>query len=383
MMLDRLLNAITWGAWGIFLIYLALVFLRKFQQEGFSGALRGLISIPTMIGLVIVLAISFLSASLVFIEPQESAVIISITNRDGYRQQPLRSGLHWIVPLAERVITYPIYWQTYTMSGEALEGAKTGNDSISARTSDGQEVFIDSSVIYRIDPNELIRVHIDWQGRYVDDFIRPILRGVIRTEVSQFTADEVNSSKRKNLEANLDEQLRNELEEKGFVLDRFLLRKIAFSPEYASAIELKQVAEQDRIKRDYEAEQIRRLAEGFKDKLRIEAEGRAAATLLQGEAEAKVTLVKSEAEAEAIRRIAAALGNNQNLILYRYVDKLGQNMRVMVLPSNNPLLLPLPDINQDSTSLLSTLFPTMTITSTFPISSTLPFTTTVPATNLP
>jgi regulator of protease activity HflC (stomatin/prohibitin superfamily) len=59
---------------------------------------------------------------------------------------------------------------------------------IAARTSDGQAVYIDSSIIYRIDPNEVIRIHTDLQNRYVDDYIRPVLRGIIRTEVSQFTA---------------------------------------------------------------------------------------------------------------------------------------------------------------------------------------------------
>ena len=160
--------------------------------------------------------------------------------------------------LAEQVVVYPIYWQTYTMSTEPFEGTKVGNDTISARSSDGQAVYLDSSILFRIDPNEAIRVHIDFQDRYIDDFVRPIMRGVIRTEVSQFTVDEINSSKRKDLETNLEEILRQEFSLKGFVLDKFLLRNIAFSDQYATAIEQKQVAEQARIQREYEAEQGKR-----------------------------------------------------------------------------------------------------------------------------
>ena len=195
-----------------------------------------------IITLLLVVSISLLSASLVFLEPQETGVVISLVSPDGYRQQPLRSGLHWIVPLAERVKRYPIYWQNFTMSSDPLEGSKVGNDSIAARTSDGQSVYVDSSIIYRIDPNEVIRVHIDLQDRYVDDFIRPLLRGTIRTEVSQFTAEEVNSSKRKDLEKSLEDQIRQALSDKGFVLDRFLLRNIAFS----TPIRLGDRAEADR-----------------------------------------------------------------------------------------------------------------------------------------
>ena len=285
-MLDQLLAYIAIGAWLWFVLVVALLTQRAYQARGVRGILRALFSFRVILALVIALGLSLLSASLVFIEPQEVGVVISIVSPNGYREQPLRSGLRMVVPLAERVVRYPIYWQTYTMSAEAMEGAKQGNDTISARTSDGQVVYIDSSIIYRIDPNEVIRIHTDLQNRYVDDYIRPVLRGLIRTEVSQFTADEINSSRRKNLEANLEDLLREALGDKGFVLDRFLLRNIAFSAAYASAIEAKQVAEQEQPQREYQAEQMRRLAEGERDRQRIEMEGRAAAIELEAAAQA-------------------------------------------------------------------------------------------------
>lgn len=263
----------------------------------------------------------------------------------------MRSGLHWIVPLAERVIEYPIFWQTYTMSTEPFEGTKTGNDTIAARSSDGQAVFLDSSIIFRVDPNEAIRVHIDFQERYIDDFVRPIMRGVIRTEVSQFTVDEINSSKRKNLEANLEELLREEFSLKGFVLDKFLLRNIAFSDQYATAIEQKQVAEQERTQREHEAEQTRKLAAGQRDKARIEAEGEADAIRLTGQAQADVVLLKAQAEAEALKLINAILEKNKDLMTFRYIDKLAPGIRVMLVPNDNPFLLPLPDLGIDELGL--------------------------------
>jgi prohibitin 2 len=170
------------------------------------------------------------------------------------------------------------------------------------------------------------------------------MRGIIRTEVSQFTADEINSSKRKNLEANLEELLRTTFGDKGFVLDRFLLRNIAFSTQYASAIEQKQVAEQDRIQREYQAEQIRKLAEGERDKQKIEADGRAGAIEREAQAKATATVLQARADAEALRLINQALQRDPSLLQYRYIDKLAPNIQVMLLPNNTPLLLPLPDL---------------------------------------
>lgn len=343
-MLDTLLNGVTITAWVFFCLYLVLVALRGYQIGGAREAGREVVSARSLLVFLVLLILSLLNASLVFIEPPQVGVVISLFSRDGYREQPMRSGLHFIVPLAERIEKYPIFWQNYTMSTEPLEGDKVGDDSIAARTSDGQLVYLDSSIIYRLDANEVVRLHIDLQNRYVEDFIRPVIRGLVRTEVSQFTADEVNSSRRKNLEANLDEQLRTALSEKGLILDRFLLRNVAFSPEYTNAIEAKQVAEQERVQREYQAEQMRQLAQGQRDKYKIEAEGRAQATVLEGQADAQVILLKAEAQAEALRLINEILQQNRDLITYQYVDKLGPGVQVMLVPNDNPYLLPLPEM---------------------------------------
>lgn len=385
-MLDDLLNYLTIIAWTLFGLLVVFLTLRAFRDGGPREAYKTIGSKRIIISFILALTITLISAALVFIEPQQVGVVVSILSRDGYREQPFRSGLHWIVPLAERVNIYPIYWQTYTMSNDPLEGEKIGDDSIAARTSDGQSVFLDTSVIYRIDSNDVIRVHIDWQDRYIEQFVRPILRGIVRTEVSQFTADEVNSSKRKILEANLDELVRNAFGDKGFILDRFLLRNVAFSQEYAKAIELKQVAEQEQTQREYEAEQMRKLAEGVRDKYALEAKGKAEAILLEGKAQADVIILKGNADAEALRLINEVIKKNPDMITFRYVDKLGQAMRAMLVPSDNPFLLPLPDILSEIESesgSTPTPLVTETITSTLTITPLIGITSTPTPTPVP
>ncbi|MBU0495493.1 MAG: prohibitin family protein [Chloroflexi bacterium] len=298
------------------------LFVRATQKQGVAAGIKALFSLRVLLFLLLAVCISLLSTSLVFIEPQEVGVVISVLAPRGVRDQPLRSGLHWIAPLAEQVIVYPIYWQTYTMSGKPLEGEKVGNDSITARTSDGQEVSIDCSVIFRIDYEQVVRIHIDWQERYTQDFIRPLTRGLVRTEVSQYTVNEVNSSKRQDLESTLDRRMREELENMGLVLDAFILRNITFSPEYAAAVEQKQVALEGVTRKQHEAEQIK----------------------IQANAEAEATKVKAQAQSEALRLIAAAIAENSDLLTYQYIDKLAPNIKVMLVPNNAPLILPLPEL---------------------------------------
>ncbi len=370
MLLDQTLNFFSYAIWLIFFAFLAYRIVRAFQYGRLNEVVKTLTSGRVILVFLIALFISLLSWSLVFIQPQDVGVVISLTSPNGYREQPMRSGLHMIIPMAEMVKQYPISWQTYTMSSEPLEGGRTGDDFISARTADGQSVNLDSSIIYRVDPNEIIQLHIDFQNRYTDDFLRPILRGLVRTEVSQFTADEINSSKRKDLEAFLDQQLRTVLGEKGIILDRFILRKITFSSVYSQAIEQKQAAEQARTQREYEAEQIRTMAEAERDKLKTEADGRAQAIILEGRAASEVIRLKAAAEAEAYRLLTQLLENNPSLLTYRYIDKLGPAIKALLLPNNSPLLLPVPDLGLGEVG-LPTLTPSgSSVTPTVPVTTT-------------
>ena len=344
MILERVLNVIVILSWLILALFIVRFIVSTTIHQGILATLKKLFRLSTLYILLVVAAgISLLNSALVFIEPQEVGVVVSLFSPNGYRASPFRSGLHWIIPLAEEVHTFPIYWQTYTMAAKPNEGAVKGDDSIAGRTSDGQEVLIDCSIIFQINPEESPRIYVEWQDRYIEDLIRPLIRGLVRSYVSQYKVDEVNSSKRMDLESDLSAQLKIDLREKGIVMDRFLLRNISFSTEYAAAVERKQVAQQDSLAKHYEAIQIQQLAEG-----------QAAKIILQAEAEAK-----------AINMMGEALAKNPSVITLRYVDKLSPNIRVMLVPNSAPYILPLPDLYNSPDS--ETVVPTATPQANLPL----------------
>ena len=306
----------------LFLLYVIVLFIDRWRRHGIRAALYQFISVRVLGPLLVVVLVNLLSLAIVFVRPQEVGVVVSVVSPGGIRPQPLRSGLHWIIPFTEEAKIYPTYWQTYTMSGNPTEGAEFGDDSIRARTSDGQEVFLDCSIIFRISIDQAVLVHTDWQGRYVEDLIRPVVRGFVRTEVSQFTVNEVNSSGRKALEANLEGFLREELGINGLTVSQFLLRDITFSPEYAQSVEDKQIELEAQTQALYEAERDRRRARGHADAVLIEA----------------------QAQADALRLLADALAANPDLIVYNYTEKLAPNVQVMLVPNASPLILPLPEL---------------------------------------
>lgn len=366
--LDQLLYILSIVVWTFTIIYAIVVFVRSFLQDGLVIAILQLFSTRVMLPVVLAVSITLISAAVVFVQPTEVGVVVSMVSPGGVRPQPLPAGLHLIIPVLEDEVTYPISWQTYTMSSKPTEGQKAGDDSIRARTSDGQEVLLDSSIIFRVDQERVVTLHIDWQSRYIDDFVRPVIRGIVRTQVSQFKVQEVNSSARKDLEVTLERLLRTEFAAKGLIVDQFLLRDINFTDQYATAIEEKQVALEGEEQAIHEAQKVRNTAQGRRDQLKTEAEGQAGALLLNADAEAKAILLKADAQAKALKLIADVLKEEPNLLTYQYIDKLSPNIRVMLVPSNSPLILPMPELDGMNAPLTATDMLSGSITATMPIS---------------
>lgn len=328
------LSLLAVAFFGGLIIYIAWVYVERQQRRPRKISIT-LVLILLLGGLI---AMS-LSSGLVFIEPDERGVVISALSSKGYRSGVLTPGLHWIVPYAERVQRYSISQRTYTMSGISTEGEVAGDDAVRARTNDGQEVFMDASVIFSIDPAQVNRIHILWQERYVNDLVRPQVRGVIREQVAQFGVEEVYSTERRKLHDQIEDKLKEIFAANGLLLrdNDFIVRNITFTPEYADAIERKQVAEQDAERAKFLVEQQKQEAE----RLREESKGEKDAAITRAEGDAESAKIRAAGEAEALRLINAVLAENPDLLQYKYIEKLASNIELMLLPANSPYLFDL------------------------------------------
>ena len=293
-------------------------------------------SSSALIVVIIAIVLTILGSGLVYVESSERGVVRTI-QAGGVRKDALGPGLHWIIPVVEQVVTYSISNQTYTMSAVSGEGQVQGDDSIRARTKDGQEVIIDASVIYQIDPAKVVDLHIIWQNRFEDEFVRPEARGIIRDAVSQYGVEEVVSTKRVEIVNIITEELAKSLSDNNLRLLDFVLRDIHFSEGYAAAVEQKQIAEQlaqqaalTVEQKKQEAEQARQVAQGAADAAVIAAKGAAEARLIQAEAEAKANELIAQSLTPA-------------LVQYQYVLKLAPGVQTIFIPSGNQFILPLPD----------------------------------------
>ena len=281
------------------------------------------LSVTTIAALVVVaLLMSTLSAGVVVIDAREVGVVFN--DFRGLRDTALTPGMHIVTPFVDHVYRYTTVQQAYTMSSTTEEGEVLGDDSLWSRTVDGQKVSIDATVFVEVDPLKAPYVHEKWQDRYLNDFVRPAVRGVTRTAISKYRVEEVYSLKRDELQLSIEEELGAMFGNEGLLLKGFVIRNVNFTEEYASSIEQKQIAEQEAERMKFVVDREEREA----DRKRAEAEGVKDAAIIQ-----------AEGEAEALRLISQALADNPDLLTYRYIEKLAPNISVLMLPSGSPFIL--------------------------------------------
>jgi prohibitin 1 len=287
-----------------------------------------------VIGLVIGLVFSVISQGILIVEPTQVAVVVNTLNGD-LEETPRRGGTHIIVPVIQVPFLYPVTQQTVSMDDES-----SGNDegSVVARSSDGQEVQLDVSVIFSVDPNNANRLHLSWgQERYEEQFVVPTTRGVVRDAVSDFEAAEIYSGGREALSSSAFQRLSTRLERDGLILSDLIIRDVTFSQQYADAIEQAQVAAQESERARLQVERILQEAE----QARARAQGLRDAEILRAEGEAQATVLQAQAEAEALRLVSEQIAANPSLLQFQYIQNLSDQVGLILVPTNSPFLFDL------------------------------------------
>lgn len=190
----------------------------------------------------------------------------------------LNSGLHFINPLVT-VQKMDIKTQNYTMSAVRDEGAKEGDDAIRVLSSDGLEVIIDITVLYRVLAADAPRIVRETGLDYTDKIVRPLSRTKIRDNAVYYDAVSLYSNKRDEFQSRIFQSIAGEFQKRGLLLEQLLVRNISLPAAVKTSIEQKMTAEQDAQKMQYvlqkeqqEAQRKRVEAQGIADYQRIISE---------------------------------------------------------------------------------------------------------------
>lgn len=224
---------------------------------------------------VIVMVVGFLTACI----KQIDAGTVGVQSLFGkVSDGVLTSGLNFVNPLVD-VESIDVKTQNYTMSAVRDEGDKEGDDAIRVLTSDGLEVIVDLTVLYRVIPTEAPKILREIGPNYQDKIVRPVTRTRIRDNAVNYEAVALYSNKRQQFQDKIFQQIEKDFKARGLLLESLLIRNINLPESVKKTIESKINAEQESQKMQFvlskekqEAERKRVEAQGIADYQKIISE---------------------------------------------------------------------------------------------------------------
>ena len=249
----------------MFLIFLgALLLVAGFTLRS-SPTAGGRFATPLRLAGIAVMIFGFFNSSVKQIDAGEVGVQ-SLFGR--VEPNTLTSGLNVVNPLAN-VTTFDTRTQNYTMSAVHDEGNKEGDDAIRVLSSDGLEVIIDLTVLYRVVPSETPRILREIGTDYNDKIVRPVTRTKIRDNAVYYDAVSLYSTKRDEFQARIFKDIETNFKQRGLFLEQLLVRNINLPASVKTTIESKINAEQEAQKMQFVLQKEKQEAE----RKRVEAQG--------------------------------------------------------------------------------------------------------------
>ena len=138
-------------------------------------------------------------------------------------------------------------------------------------SSNGLDIQLDASAWYKPDYNSLGKLHQEIGESYLQRIILPTIRSAARSVVGRYTPEQLYSSKRDAIQAEIYEETKKIVENQFIILDEVLVRDVTLPPTIKEAIERKLKQEQESL--EYEFRLV--TADKEAQKQRIEAQGKA------------------------------------------------------------------------------------------------------------
>jgi regulator of protease activity HflC (stomatin/prohibitin superfamily) len=188
----------------------------------------------------------------------------------GVQTTPLQPGFHFVMPIVTETVSFDVKTQALTWKGDPDQPltADAYDSKIIVLTKDGQEIGAELTLNLVVSdaPKVFTTLGTDYIQR-----IGPIVRSIVATEASGFAAQDIYSTKRPELQAQIREQIAQSVGEYGITVQDLLLRDVDFDPEFVAAIEAKTIAENQLAKKDFEIDQARQDAKTIISQAQAEA----------------------------------------------------------------------------------------------------------------
>jgi regulator of protease activity HflC (stomatin/prohibitin superfamily) len=193
-----------------------------------------------VVALVVLVIIIVMLNPLVRINAGERGVVL---RWGAVQPNVLDPGLHVIVPFADKVVEMDVTTQ------------KVQTDA-NAASSDIQETHSVIALNYHLDPELANTVYQKFRKEYRSRIIDPAVQEAVKAVTARYTAVEL-VTQRDKVRDDIKQLLKDRLTKSHIIVDDFAIIDFQFSKEFSQAIEDKQVADQHRLKAQYDLERIK------------------------------------------------------------------------------------------------------------------------------
>ena len=239
----------------------------------------------------IVLAVFFsISSCITSVPTGHTGVITTFGRVENYT---LDSGLHFVLP-----------WQSVVKMDNRVQKETV---ELSCFSSDIQEVSMVYTVNFQIKKSDAMTIYSTIGTDYYNTVIAPAIAESVKIVTARYNAEEI-IGRRSELAAAIEEDLANKLIYYNIELVSTSIEDMDFTEAFTNAVEEKQVAQQNKLRAETEA-----------DQKVIEAEAEAEIRKTEADAAAYEIITRAEAEAEANELISNSL--TRELIDYTYAEK--------------------------------------------------------------
>ena len=172
---------------------------------------------------------------------------------------------------------------------------------MSCFSSDIQEVTATYTLNYRIEKSNAQTIYKTIGKDYYNTVVTPCIHESLKTVTAKYDAEDIIGSRAK-LAKEVEDMLASKLKQYNIELVSTAIENLDFTDSFTQAVEDKQVAAQNKLKAQTEAEQ----------------------KIIEAEAAAKAKIIAAEAEAKANDTIAKSL--NDNILYQQWLEKWDGNL---------------------------------------------------------
>jgi regulator of protease activity HflC (stomatin/prohibitin superfamily) len=269
---------------------------------------------------VVVIVVSLILGSFTTIPAGHRGVVIRFSAVTG---RILDEGLQTKLPFFDSVVKMSVQTQKYEADSSAV-------------TNDLQDVSTTIALNWRLDPGMAAEVYRTLGLEFIDRIAAPAIQETIKQVTAKFNAEDL-ILRRDEVKNAIAESLSIRLAERGIITEMLSITNFQFSATFTAAIESKVAAEQAVLEALNTLERVKVEAQQREE----QAKGEANARIAQAEGEAEYIRVVTDAQVAANEAITESL--TSEILQYILLDRLGEDIKIIVIPSGQGLDLVLPE----------------------------------------